>query len=73
MIFWTTIKSPSHIIVIIAIAVGAHLLALAVKMMSQRLIKTIPKLMAAPYRCQRMYPASRGTATPVRCGITRAV
>lgn len=43
MIFWTAIKSPSRIFLIIAIAIGAHLLVLAVRMLGQRLMKAMPK------------------------------
>ena len=43
MNIWMTIKSPSRIIIIIAIAIGAHLLVLAVKMLGQRLMKAMPQ------------------------------
>jgi small-conductance mechanosensitive channel len=43
MNLWMTIKSPSRIILIIAIAIGAHLLVLAVKMLGQRLMKAMPQ------------------------------
>jgi hypothetical protein len=43
MIFWTTIKSPSRILLIIAVAIGAHLLVLAVRILGQRLMRAMPK------------------------------
>jgi len=50
MNFWTTIKSPSRIILIIAIAIGAHLLVLAVRMLGKRLMKAMPKFAFAKGR-----------------------
>ena len=50
MNFWTTIESPSRIILIIAIAIAAHLLVLAVKMLGKRLMKAMPKPVYATAR-----------------------
>lgn len=43
MNFWTTLKSPSRIILIMAITIAAHLLVLTDRMLGKRLMKAIAK------------------------------